>query len=83
MLRFPAVSRALEASLGRLVRTTEAAIVRGASDVSVSSSAAAAASSSSGMRFFGDEDIVAGIGVGSAVKRERGMEGGVRGDGTE
>lgn len=42
--RFPAVSNALEASLGRLVRTTEAAMVRGASVVS----------SSSGILSFGD-----------------------------
>jgi hypothetical protein len=49
MVRLPAVSRAFEASLGRLVRTTEAAIVRGASDVS---------SSSSGIRSLGDSDML-------------------------
>jgi hypothetical protein len=37
-VKFPAVSRALDASRGRFVRTTEAAIVRGASVVSASSS---------------------------------------------
>jgi hypothetical protein len=44
----PAVSSAFEASFGRLVKTTDAAMVRGASVVS----------SSSGILSFGDWDIV-------------------------
>ena len=47
MPRFPAVSNALLASLGRLVRTTDAAMVRGAS----------ALSSSSGIRSSGELDM--------------------------
>ena len=46
--RFPAVSRAFDASFGRFVRTTEAAIVRGASDVS----------SSSGILSLGESDMM-------------------------
>jgi hypothetical protein len=49
MARLPAVSRALDASFGRFVRTTEAAMVSGASVVS---------SSSSGILSFGDSDMI-------------------------
>jgi hypothetical protein len=56
MLRLPAVSRAFDASFGRFVSTTEAAIVSGASVVS----------SSSGIRSFGDSDMMC-----EAVRSER------------
>jgi hypothetical protein len=48
MARLPAVSRAFEASFGRFVSTTDAAIVSGASVVS----------SSSGILSLGDSDMV-------------------------
>ena len=46
--KLPAVSRAFDASFGKFVKTTEAAIVRGASDVS----------SSSGIRSLGESDMM-------------------------
>ena len=47
-LKFPAVCSAFEASRGKFVSTTDAAMVRGASVVS----------SSSGILSFGDSDMV-------------------------